>query len=1035
MYSTSRSIKTPTTARSEFEDGEIDDIRSAEPRSASNIMGSAGDAVATELNKKVDAESSASQSAVLEVTDVKSSMPAPPPRVPNSTSEGISAMSSQANQAKAQPLSDNLQQNTQKPDRQVEPVRTQGGQSAAGRTVHALPQRPEQPLRRHQVPDRPSDRDSEPMSIAREGPSLNTQTGYIRSDRRSTDGRDIISSEHRANPVTGDRTSQRVPEQSHGQGPDRARRDLSRQQPREQREPLDEREMKPPPRDLRSNGRDTPWLNNRPDGSPPPPIQPTAASGRDRSRSAAYASEGPSPASVYGTEKMPLSNHERSQYSNQQKLTEGQQYSKPPINSSSYPSDRVASHPERLNDVREREGRRERVSRPQSTGPRAAQGNYSSGGSLEESDRRNERYPSSDRHSQRSVHGTRQHDRFNDRGSNAPTGPRDEQRLDRAEFIDGSRSSGRFTRGRELFNSSMPPRQQQDPNHGRLSQDPNYGRLTAEPDTPQGPRGRVVGRGNRNFTTPQSTQPSQRSSEPGSQDGPPPTMPNVRDQHVSIVNQNEQSQSQSSSLPLPSPASDTSDFTGIHPSRLVQFQEPNSKDLGASQAGAGASMNAQPSPSSHAPRQRPPPARETAGSTDPSTPNFRAGTNAYPSSDRRSEDKRFAGLQNVLQQGRSPQHDQAERGTSILGRASRQGSFHGNNPSPAPSYNNRRDSQVNHYNDGPLGNSINTGWQDQEQRQDRQSGRTDSREVPDRRQQATERVTRLQSRIDRSRPGGGADNASSSVVNNDVGVGNYGELRRVRSDLRDQEKDIRERGSRERGEGMRMRGDSFHQRGNRHIPGGGGGLSDSDGFRRDGGGSRIEQSQQQQQPPPASPVPPPRQQHHRHQQQNINNSNNNNNSNWSHSRNPPNYNNSSGGGANANVNINANGPRYTRDLRSRQSMNFQEKRGGGGGGGSGERDGQPSSLPPPPPLHPLSSSRSNNLGPDSGLHGGHGYSRGHGGGGVGGGRDRRDRESRESWEARDGRKRLRDGGGGMGGMGGDAHHGGGAENKRARRSN
>ena len=979
--STSRSIKTPTTARSEFEDGEIDDIRSGEPRSASTIAGGTGNAMAMELNQKIDSGTVALQSTAAEkAADMKSSMPAPPPKVTPFTHEDTVPASGQAGQDQVQPIPTDAQQSTQKPARSGEPVRTQGGQSATGRTVHALPQRPEQPLRRHQFPDRPADRDSELISSNREGPSHNTQLGHIRNDKSSTDGRDATSELH-IDPGAGDRTSQRIPDRNHGQGTERNRRDSSWQQLREPREQLNEG-MKPPPRDLRSNVRNLPWPNNQSDGSPPQAIHPTtASSGRDRSRSAAYASDGPPPALGYGADRGPPANHERALYNSQQSAVERQQHSKQPMNSTSYSSDRIVSYPERFNDARDREGRRERVSRPQSPKIGAAQGNYASAGSLKDNDRREDRHTALDRHSQRSG----QHDRYDHGDTKAPTGPRDEQRLDRANFVNGG--GGRSTRGRELFNSPLPPRQQQDPNHGRLSQDPNYGRLVAESDIPQGPRGRVVGRGNRNFSASQSAQPSQRTSEPESQDGPSP-VPRMRDRLVSIGNQNEQSQPQSS-LPVASPASDTSDLTGIHPSRLGQFQEPRARDFGPSQTGTGAPLDVKPSFSPHASRQRPPFAREKSNSTEPSTPNFRVDSNAYPPSDRRSEDKRFAGLQNVLQQGtnRSPQHDQVDHGTSILGRASRQGSFQGSNPSLTHGHN-RDDGQTNYYDRGPLPNA--TFWQGQ-QRQDKQGDRIDIRGDPNHKH-GNERVTRLQNKIDRNGGAGGPD--AGSDINNDGSVGGYRELRRMRSEVRDYE-GSRERGSREHGEGTRTRGDNFHQRGSRHVH-----IGESDeGYRR--GGPRNEQSQLS-----TNSSPHPR--HYQQQQQN--------NANWPNNRDSSNYNNPVGGinaNGNTNANANARNPRYTRDLRSRQSMNFPEKR--------GER-GEP---PPLPPLHPLSSGRSNNLGPDTGP-------QGHSGGG---GRDRRDRDSREGWDTRDGRKRLRDGGGNVGGVGGDAHPGGGVENKRARRSN
>ena len=1013
--STVRAIKTPTTARSEFEDGEIDDAKSGTPKSALVNSLNAGASVNTTGNGAKDIEGGKSTSghgeSIDSKTDQSMSMPAPPPKEKTTfAAEDHRPANDQSKQESNASITNESKHVPDRPTRSAEPMRTQSGQSLSGRAVHALPQRPEHPQPRPVLPpDRLNEQGYEPAGHRRDTAGYGNNQDYVRGagNGRPISAHDGAYNNH-SEATPGNRVRQRTPDRNMVSGPERDRRNL--------RDRADQRHMRPPPRDTRASGRSGPWSDGQ------------AISENERGRASYDAAGGSQSAAGYGNDRTSSTSAERASYVQTQQNTDRKHYDKQPSNTSSYPLERMEPPYDRSTGSRERDGRRDRTSRPHSPRGGPAQPSYHHGNLMSQDDRRSNRSEGPDRPSQRSDYNLRE--RWND--SATPSGPRYEQRQDRlSEFADGM-GSGRPGRGRDLFHSAAPSnRTVQDLNHGRLSQDPNYGRLNADPDIPQGPRGRVVGRGNRNVTAPQSSTytAAQRVNESanGSQSGSQPirsegterqAVSNVRERAtLTGVNDNtNQSQPRSSSTtPLQSRGSDGSHLSGIHPSRLNQFTGSQSQQGADAPSRAGTTPGGQPNDPSQGPRTRQMSGRESSITSDHASQTSRPGANAHQSNnDRRSEDKRFAGIHDVLQQGKNnanaSQQDNTERGTPILGRAARNGSFHGNNPPMDANHSRNSDMQRDRFgtDGGPPGSSDN--WQDHGQgyrqvgnRSDRSGPRYDSEH-----RQGHERMTRQTSRHVHNNSG--SNNTESNVGPDRGHVGsNERELRRVRSEMGDHGR------SRDHGN----LGDRRDVR-----------PRDDDGYRR----GPASQSGQPQSGSAAPPLPNHHQPYH-HQQ--------NNSSGWSNNRNAA---------ANSNAEPNSGNQRFGRDLRSRQSMgNLQDQR--------GERDA-PSQAPPlPPPKY----SNGNNAGRDRReLRGGDSAGGGGGGGGGGGssgngrgenweyGRDARDmrdsRDARDMRETRDGRKRLRDGGaggaggassaayGGHGDAGPGSAAGGGNENKRPRRT-
>ena len=244
--------------------------------------------------------------------------------------------------------------------------------------------------------------------------------------------------------------------------------------------------------------------------------------------------------------------------------------------------------------------------------------------------------------------------------------------------------------------STLPPAM--DSSHGRLSHDSThnsrqpesqYGRLNSSTDIPSGPRlangsHPPSSRGGRNVSAPQphlnTQQPSVASqgSTPAapSQDRQTPSGPSMRG---SPRKPPPFAQVSSTLSAPPTPVAQSPETAGIHPDRLKAIQGSDAIITESAPANRGTRQapppmpiptpgpprgpnNHLPSPSTHSPTNRGPP-------TGPSFPNDR------------NRDKRFAGLQNMLQQAGSPAvPERSGQGASIRGRGGRANNV--NMPSP-----------------------------------------------------------------------------------------------------------------------------------------------------------------------------------------------------------------------------------------------------------------------------------------------------------------------------------------------------------------
>ena len=250
--------------------------------------------------------------------------------------------------------------------------------------------------------------------------------------------------------------------------------------------------------------------------------------------------------------------------------------------------------------------------------------------------------------------------------SRPPTGPRTDRQ---PEPLQNSQSE----KFRESF-KSQSSNISSDPSSGRLSQDAparsqesQYGRLN--PDPPSGPRisngaHGPAGRGGRSvsavqpalqISTPQNSLPSPTTGERQTPTGPA----SGRAQQRGSTSFNRPPPA-STSAP-PTPAAESPDVAGVHPDRLKAIQK---------------SAAAEPATNS---RQAPPAApvgpRGPSNAQPPSpviTGPRGNGPQSLSGNDRTRSDKRFAGLNNVLQQANSqPSPDRSSQGTSIRGRSTR----------------------------------------------------------------------------------------------------------------------------------------------------------------------------------------------------------------------------------------------------------------------------------------------------------------------------------------------------------------------------
>lgn len=283
------------------------------------------------------------------------------------------------------------------------------------------------------------------------------------------------------------------------------------------------------------------------------------------------------------------------------------------------------------------------------------------------------------------------HSRYDD--PRAPTGPR----TDRPSGPP-SVTADRFRDGMRPPISSAPPIES---NHGRPRQDPrqseSYGRLKNNPeynDVPSGPRmpngntqdssrhgrnvnGPLQGINNQqnSMSGPGPVPPSQARTAPG---GPGPRSSPRNQPPAPITNDG-------SPTDATSPAGET---TGIHPDRLKAMQGSAAppQSSGPLPPNRGPPSNRPPLPPISAPTAGPPrgPNNQAQSPIGPSPTNRGPPTGPADRGNNNRSDKRFTGLQSVLQQNtQSPPSERSNQGTSIRGRGGR--ANNSNIPSPSAS--------------------------------------------------------------------------------------------------------------------------------------------------------------------------------------------------------------------------------------------------------------------------------------------------------------------------------------------------------------
>ncbi|KAL8694712.1 MAG: hypothetical protein Q9224_003518 [Gallowayella concinna] len=339
--------------------------------------------------------------------------------------------------------------------------------------------------------------------------------------------------------------------------------------------------------------------------------------------------------------------------------------------------------------------------------------------------RHDDRPPGGDRRnfSDTSHNGSRHSD------SHPPAGPRTDRLGDLGHAGAGDR-----------FQDSMKPVPNINPavdlNHGRLNQDSTYsgqrseqyGRLNSGSEVPSGPRvpngGQAPTRNPRNVSAPQpqlNTRPMQNSTI-----NVPPQSPTVDRQAPTGPSSDRGPPRQVAPIIRPSPATtsapltsatESADTAGIHPDRLkalsgitssqpLDSQNPNNIQI---QGNMG-----RPPPRQQQ-QQQPPPVTVPRGPSNLQTPISPTGPspiNRGPPTGPGRSDKRFAGIQGVLQQANNAPNgpDRGSHGTSIRGRGGRPNSIHTHSPSDS----------------GPSTPSIQQRPDQFQQREDLFAGRTSS---------------------------------------------------------------------------------------------------------------------------------------------------------------------------------------------------------------------------------------------------------------------------------------------------------------------
>ncbi|KAL8995818.1 MAG: hypothetical protein Q9169_004538 [Polycauliona sp. 2 TL-2023] len=327
--------------------------------------------------------------------------------------------------------------------------------------------------------------------------------------------------------------------------------------------------------------------------------------------------------------------------------------------------------------------------------------------------RHDDRPPANDRRTfSDATHGPPRHDE-----GHPPAGPR----TDRPGNYGQSGPGDRF---QESMKPSMNTKPTVDLNHGRLNQDSSYngqrseqyGRLNAASEVPSGPRlpngahapsrnPRVVSApqpqlntqsmpiGVQNAPTQSPTMDRQAPTGPSSDRAPvrpiAPNAPNSRPNPAST------------STP-PTPVPDSPDTAGIHPDRLKALAGLNNATPQQVAAANNpnsihvqGSMGRPPArPQQQQQGQQPPPVAVPRGPSNqqiPPSPTGPSPTNRGPPTGPGRSDKRFAGIQGVLQQANSVQSgpDRNGQGASIRGRGGRSTNANTHSPSdsgpPTPS--------------------------------------------------------------------------------------------------------------------------------------------------------------------------------------------------------------------------------------------------------------------------------------------------------------------------------------------------------------
>lgn len=285
--------------------------------------------------------------------------------------------------------------------------------------------------------------------------------------------------------------------------------------------------------------------------------------------------------------------------------------------------------------------------------------------------------------------------------SHLPTGPR----TDRPVGHGPAGSNDRFREAMKTDSSVIPPI---DPNAGRLSQDSThhgrqqesqYGRLNPAADIPSGPR---LPNGNhppppiragRTVSAPQSqinTQQPQNVSQnryPASPvvDKQAPTGPSsVRG--GTTRNSTSFPRPESPSIATSAPVTGAQDTADVHPDRLKVIQEGSPAGIAPPLQVNTARVNSQPLSAVSLPTPVGPrvPNTQLASPVGPSPTSRGPPTGPSFGNERNRGDKRFAGIQTMLQQSISPNGvDRSGQGASIRGRGGR--ANHVNVPSPSAS--------------------------------------------------------------------------------------------------------------------------------------------------------------------------------------------------------------------------------------------------------------------------------------------------------------------------------------------------------------